>query len=60
MFVADFQARGELKAVKEATKRRIQQDFIDQLSLRVDFPIVGTGNTLTGPVARRLFQNETV
>ena len=50
-----------MQDIKKKTKKEIQQAFIDRLHLRVDFPIPGgSGNTLNGNVARKLFKNEKV
>lgn len=52
-----WQMRGpDLKKEVKRRKRLIQERFWDKMSLRVDFPSQrGTGNSNSGPVARRAF-----
>ena len=49
----------EKKSVDER-KKKIQDDFRDKLSLRVNIPKQGFGNTKDGNTARRAFKNAEV
>lgn len=50
----------ENKDLVEKTKKNIQEQFKNQLSLIVDKPKPGFGNSNDGNVARKFFQNHTV
>lgn len=47
----------EFRPVKDATKKRIQQEFKQQLGLNIDQVKQGTGSSNNGNVARRFFSN---
>ena len=50
---------GDRIAIKKR-KTKIQQDFLQELGIRVDFPKPGFGNTNDGNLARKFFQNSEV
>lgn len=41
----------------ESRKKKIQDEFLKQLALRVDFPKPGFGSSNDGNTARRFFEN---